>query len=168
MVRGSRCWPSAVPSHCRRAGTDQVQRLPPGRGRRGPRALPRAARVRAVRRREGRHVNLKDFAQLKKLLTLATSDNDHEALAAWRQATAIVARNGYTWEMVLNRTVTVLSEVEPVPIEDDDLSDLFDRALRNARGGFRQTIESIREQYATRGFLTPKQRMVIENAAERG
>ena len=111
-------------------------------------------------------MNLKEFAQLKKLLTLATSDNDNEALAAWRQATSIVARNGFTWEMVLNRTVTVLSEVEPV-LEDGNLDETFDRALRNAKGGFRTTLLSIREQYLSRGFLTPRQRQVVEEAAER-
>lgn len=114
-------------------------------------------------------MNLKDFRQLKKLLTLAAAnDQDHEALAAFRQATAIIARSGYTWEMCLDRVITVVSEVEPAPESDDpDLDAAFDLALRGARGDFRQTLESIREQHAARGFLTPRQREVVTDAADR-
>ena len=40
-------------------------------------------------------------------------------------------------------------------------------ALRGASGTFRQMLESIREQYDARGFVTPRQRQIIEEAAER-
>ena len=113
-------------------------------------------------------MNLKDFGQLKKLMTLSTSDNDHEALACLRQATSLLARNGYTWEMCLSRAIQVVQEVEPAPgTGDDDLDAAFDLALRSARGDFRGTLESIREQYSARGFISPRQREVVMDAADR-
>ncbi len=79
-------------------------------------------------------MNLKDFRQLKKLLTLAAAnDQDHEALASFRAATKIIASSGFTWEMVMDRVVSVVQEVEPAPGGgDDDLEAAFDLALRNA------------------------------------
>jgi hypothetical protein len=114
-------------------------------------------------------MTLTEFRQLKKLLTLAAAnDQDHEALAAFRQATSILGRNGLTWEMALNKTVSVIQEVEEAPGDpDDDLAASFDLALRGASGTFRQTLESIREQYGARGFVTPRQRAIVEEAAER-
>ncbi len=112
-------------------------------------------------------ISVDNFRKLKKLLTLATSDNDAEALASFRAATKLVAGAGYTWEMVMNRVCTVINEVEPAPGGDDDLAASFDLALRGASGTFRQTLESIREQYEARGFLSPRQRAVVEEAAEK-
>lgn len=112
-------------------------------------------------------MTVSEFGQLKKLLTLATSDNDHEALASWRKATALVARHGYTWEAVLNRVCTIVNEVEPMGDAPDEMEDLFDKALRGADGTFRDTLLSIKSKYDARGFLTPRQREVVENAAER-
>lgn len=112
-------------------------------------------------------MNLKDLAQLKKLMTLSTSDNDHEALACLRQATSILVRNGYTWEMALSRSISVINEVEPAPPADDDLDAAFDLALRDARGEFRGVLESIREQYTARGFISLRQREVVMGAADR-
>ncbi len=113
-------------------------------------------------------MNLKDFGQLKKLMTLSTSDNDHEALACLRQATSLLARNGYTWEMALSRVISVVAEVEPAPGGgDDDLEAAFDLALRNASGEFRGVLNSIREQYHARGFVSDRQRAVVIGAADR-
>lgn len=114
-------------------------------------------------------MSVAEFGQLKKLLTLATSENDHEALASWRAATKLVAKHGYTWEMVLSRTVTVIQEVVPVVAGDapDDMDNMFDLALRGADGSFRETLLSIKAQYDARGFLSPRQREVVEAAAER-
>jgi hypothetical protein len=113
-------------------------------------------------------MTLKDFAILKKLMTLSTSDNDHEALASLRQATAILARSGHTWESCLNRTISVINEVESAPeLADDDLASAFDLALRNAKGEFRGVLESIREQYNARGFISDRQRAVVMGAADR-
>lgn len=112
-------------------------------------------------------MSVDNFRRLKKLLTLATSDNDGEALSSFRAATKLVASAGFTWEMVLDRVCVVINEVEPAPGGDDDLAASFDLALRGASGTFRQTLESIREQYEARGFISPRQRAVVEDAAER-
>lgn len=111
-------------------------------------------------------MTLTELAQLKKLLTLATSENDHEALASWRKATELITKNGFTWEMILSRTVSVINEIEPAE-DPDEMEDLFDKALRGIEGSFRATILSIKSQYDSRGFLTPRQRQVVEEAAER-
>ena len=113
-------------------------------------------------------MSLDNFRRLKKLLTLATSDNDAEAISSFRAATRLVAQAGYTWEAVMDRVVSVVQEVEPAPASgDDDLDAAFDLALRGARGDFRGTLESIREQYAARGFISSRQREVVMDAADR-
>ena|ERR1044071_2548577 len=113
-------------------------------------------------------MSIDNFRRLKKLLTLATSDNDNEALSSFRAATKLVASSGYTWAMVLDRVVSVVNEVEEAQESGDpDLDAAFDLALRGARGDFRRTLESIREQHAARGFLTPRQREVVLGAADR-
>jgi len=111
-------------------------------------------------------MNLAEFRQLKKLLTLATSANDHEALASWRKATELVARHGYTWEMVLDRVCTVINEVEAVD-DPDEMAEKLELALRGASGSFRDTVLSIQAQYESRGWLSDAQRKLIEDAADR-
>ena len=110
-----------------------------------------------------------EFRQLKKLLTLATSDNDAEALACWRKATQMVARHGFTWEMVMDRLVRVVQEVEadPEAAESEDSARLFDMALSGASGDFRSTILSIRDQLRTKGWLSDRQWQVVRDAADR-
>ncbi len=114
-----------------------------------------------------RRVNLKDFTKLKGLMAMSNSDVDNEALQAIRAANRLLIANGMTWELIFSRTVRVINEVEEAPHRDDDLAASFDLALRNATGTFRQTLESIREQYEARGWISPKQRAMVENAAER-
>ena len=112
-------------------------------------------------------MSVAEFGQLKKLLTLGTSANDHEALAAWRAATALVAKCGFTWEMVLSRTVTVITEAVECVDADEGLDDAFRRALdRTPRGGFRDTLLSIQAQYQRRGTVSDAQRAVVMRAAD--
>ncbi len=112
-------------------------------------------------------MSIDNFRRLKKLLTLATSDNDSESLSSFRAATKIVTSSGFTWEMIMNRMVSVVQEVEPTPAGDDDLEAAFDLALRNASGEFRGVLNSIREQYHARGFVSPRQRAIVIGAADR-
>ena len=113
-------------------------------------------------------MSLDNFRRLKKLLTLATSDNDAEVISSFRAATRLVAQAGYTWEAVMDRVVSVVQEIEPAQeAGDPDLDAAFDLALRGARGNFRGTLESIREQYAVRGFISDRQRQVVMDAADR-
>lgn len=131
-------------------------------------------------------MKLTDFQRLKKFMELATSDNDHEALAAFRRATEVIRAHGFTWAEVLDRRVTVLSEVEaatedtsvpgpdrparPRPREEaDGLTDGdFELALDGAGGSFRETLLSIQAQWENGGRLSPRQVEVVRNAAERG
>lgn len=134
-------------------------------------------------------MKLNDFQRLKRLMALATSDNDHEALQSFRRATEIIRAHGFTWAEVLDRRVTVLSEVEAatedtsVPgrdhfartyqqqprVEDYGLTDGdFELALDGAGGSFRDTLLSIQAQWSNGGRLSPRQVEVVREAAERG
>lgn len=119
------------------------------------------------------------FEQFIKLMQLASSDNDAEALAALRRAQRTLADAGFTWEMILRRQVTVLSEVEPgeeIGLPDApsaanrdyelDESD-FELAMDGTSGSFYDTLFSIYEQWERGDRLSPKQRQVVRDAAER-
>ena len=114
-------------------------------------------------------MNLTDFAQLKKLLTLAAAaENDGEALNAFRAATRLVAKNGFTWASVLDRVVTVASPVGNFGLggTPDNLDEAtFERALDSASGSFRATVFSIYEQWSTGRPLTDRQEAVVRRAA---
>lgn len=112
-------------------------------------------------------MKLADFNRLKGLMAMTGSDSNNEALQAIRAANRVLFANGLTWEMVFGRTVSVITAVEVVGDSDDEMSDLFDKALRGADGSFRSTLLSIQAQYEAKGFLTPRQREVVEAAAER-
>lgn len=101
------------------------------------------------------------FARLKKLLTLATSDNDAEALASWRAATALVAREGATWDMMMDRRVPVVNEVEAAPI--NPIVTALEKALAaNPRD---PTLQSIAEQWCKQEYLTPNQHAYVMRKA---
>lgn len=113
-------------------------------------------------------MKLSDFTKLKGLMALSNSDNDHEALGAIRAANRLLVTNALTWEMVFSRTVKVVNEVEADANDpDDELTDMFDKALLGAQGSFRDTILDIQSKYQTSGYLSPRQRQVVEDAAER-
>ena len=115
-------------------------------------------------------MNISEFRQLKKILMLAAhNDSDAEALAGFRKATAMLTKAGVTWEQALDRVLKVVNEVEPGPShhEDDDPDALFERALDNARGDFRDTLLSIQSQYEMKGWLSQRQWEVVRRAAER-
>lgn len=108
-----------------------------------------------------------DFEKLKKLLTLATSDNDHEAAQSFRAATRILTQNGLTWEMFLSRRVTVVNAVTPAPDDefDQELSAALDIAIKRSRGQLLTRLTEIKERYGRQGFLSPAQREIVFNAA---
>jgi hypothetical protein len=51
--------------------------------------------------------------------------------------------------------------------DDDDLETAFDLALRDADGDFRRLLLSIQAQHEERGTISPRQRQIVEEAAER-
>ena len=53
-----------------------------------------------------------DYEKLAKLLSLASSDNDAEALSAVRTATQIVKKAGRTWEDILRVKPSVKANLE--------------------------------------------------------
>lgn len=118
-------------------------------------------------------MSLTSFNQLKKLMARTTSDSDNEALSSIRHANRLLEANGITWDHVFRRVVTVVHPVDGSTIDqatlrdDDGLDALFERAIDNAEGGFRDTLLSIRSQYERTGRLSPKQRAVVEGAASR-
>jgi len=112
-------------------------------------------------------LSVKEFQTFKKFMMLTTSSNDAEALAALRRANTVIAKAGVTWDQVLSRVVKI-----DVPFEsasDEDASEvieaLFDEALQNAHGTFRNTIEDIYNKWQKYGYLTPRQRDLIEKTA---
>jgi hypothetical protein len=123
-------------------------------------------------------VRLSEFQRLKKFLMLAANnDNDYEAIRAFRLATEIIRTHGFTWEQVMDRRVTVVSEVEvaepqaevfPPEAPAPDLTEAdFSLALDGASESFADTVKSIREQWRGGRGLSPRQRSVVIRAAER-
>lgn len=125
-----------------------------------------------------------EFRQLKKLMMLSTSDNDAEALASLRKATALLLTHGHTWEQCLDRVVKVINEVEdgagygsgeisrqPAPRRTDDedaeMDRLFEDALDGAAGSFRDTLLDMQAQWERQRWLSARQRQVVRDAAER-
>jgi len=113
-------------------------------------------------------MSLTEFRQFKKTLELTTSSVDAEALAALRRANAVLVKHNYTWTQVLDRVIKVESPIESDKNDADVTDQLFERAMANARGSFRDTVESIHEKWEATGFLTPRQRELIVNAASKG
>lgn len=111
-------------------------------------------------------MNLADFKRLRGMMALTASDNDAEALGAIRAANALLVKNGLLWQNVFDRTVTVTTEVEAMPPDEDDAPP-FETALRGAAGTFRDTLLSIQAQYEERGWLSARQRQVVDDAADR-
>lgn len=132
------------------------------------------------------NVKMEDYKKVRKLMQLATSDNDAEALAALRKANAIWASYGIDWERVFARVVTVVNEFEPAPPgQFDDASSqgrrfdpegdkkkadieeafrlLADEKLSRGFGGF---IDSLRTQWEDKGKLTTGQFDALMKAAQ--
>ena len=99
---------------------------------------------------------------IAKCLELTASNQDGEALAATRKANQLREMLGATWTELIEG-----SEVEahmaaggPVP----DFREMF-RAIWSfnpPRGKWLPIIESIEDFWKARGYLTPKQRRVVE------
>lgn len=112
-------------------------------------------------------MTLADLRQLKKLLTLATSENDNEALSAWRAATRLIARDGATWAMVIDKQVQVVDPSGLDMVSDGLDSFVFERAFAAARGEQRAKISSIRAQWSRGEALTERQRAFVLAAVPR-
>lgn len=117
-------------------------------------------------------MKLDDFRKLKKLMEQTTSDSDGEAVNALRAANRILKRENLTWTRVLDRSVSIAVPFESAKtatgkIDEDDLDAMFEVALEHASGGFRDMLEDIHDQWERRRSLSPRQRQVVVEAAER-
>lgn len=118
-------------------------------------------------------MKLDDFKRFKGMMEMTTSTNDHEALTALRSANRLLEKEKLTWTRVLDRSVSVDIGFESAAsaqgrTDEDEMEALFEAAMRNAKGSFLEMLEDIHEQWETRHSLTPRQREVVVEAAERG
>jgi len=115
-------------------------------------------------------MTLKEFDQLKRFMMLATSDNDHEALASLHAANALLKKHGLTWDAVFARLVRVGVEIEAAPFEDDErqrIVEAFEVALREATGSFRRFLQDMQEQFDRSGSLSINQANALFRSARR-
>lgn len=116
-------------------------------------------------------------AKFVKLMMVATSANDHEALAALRKANAMLAAENLNWEEFLfarsgvphylTKTKMKGAGVQPrEKFSGPDVSRKLDALLRDAQGSFGDFVASVKEFYDTNGFLTERQHEAISNAFE--
>lgn len=103
-----------------------------------------------------------DVKRLSKLLMLATSDNDHEALAAFRKATDILRSSAMTW----NDLVAGVPEAQPSQtnaVTRDKLNYLLGLAKEHAlTESTERFVRSIATQFVKRGSLSPKQQAALD------
>jgi hypothetical protein len=97
--------------------------------------------------------------KLSKLLNLSTSDNDAEALSAIRMANTILKGEGLGWvDMLLTppgnkiplRNTPAPTETSKKKYDGEDVAHMLDEC----KGTF---IDSLRDWYDSKGFLTAKQ-----------
>lgn len=114
---------------------------------------------------------LTEYNKLVKMMGLTTSENDHEALAALRQANKVLEKGKLTWADVFNRLVSVdMEEAEPQPDtsakgQSGDIERAFEIVKRGLRpGSFNDFISSLEEQWREKGYLSPAQREALFKA----
>ena len=123
-------------------------------------------------------MSLKAFSTLKRVMQLATSDNDAEALAALRKANSLLQAAGVDWQRVFERCVTVGIEVEEAPEEVDrrahrarertEILEAFETVEESdPTGSFADFIASLKEQFDKRGTLTENQKAALLKSADR-
>jgi hypothetical protein len=113
-----------------------------------------------------------ETTKLCKVMMLTTSDNDSEALAALRKANALLKQRGLNWEDIF----AALTEAAASDEDEDDSEDYEAARIRAALAvamrsagseSFRDFLDSIAEQFAEKGFLSPKQRAAVFKSARR-
>jgi hypothetical protein len=112
-------------------------------------------------------LSLKEFNTFKKFMMLTTSSNDAEALQALRRANMVLTKASVNWNQVLDRVIKIDLPFETVPDDEstDVLEALFDKAMENAQGNFLGTIEDIYSKWQKNGYLSLKQRELVEKTA---
>ena len=113
-----------------------------------------------------------DFARLKKMMSLTTSENDGEALAALRAANKIIAASGTSWQRIFDRLVTIENPIEAAVDEDAvrrvdkaSVDVAFEAALAKVPPGrFRDFLLDLEAKWQRTNYLTPDELAAVENA----
>lgn len=119
-----------------------------------------------------------DFEIFIKLMMMATSDNDQEALTALRKANAKLAAINRNWEELLRGKVTTIDFPDAPPMggdlktsssrgpqyTDPFITTMLDDLMRSVSGGFRDFVSDINRFWEEKGFLTEKQYQAIKKS----
>ena len=119
-----------------------------------------------------------DYAMFLKLLNLTTSSFDHEALSAIRMANAVLARQNHTWEDLLAGKVVMIAAPDSKIVGEKSatgtrhyngavINAYFNSLSRRDLGTFQDWVNSVREWWDTKGFLTEAQFTTLKRAAMR-
>lgn len=124
-----------------------------------------------------------DRDKLAKLLGLATSDNDHEAIGALRAANRLVKAEKMTWEEVLagpEKSFRVSVQRRPYTAEEDWVAphlkdkvmiDLMFRTLyaqpRTGNEEFWRWVDAVHHKFDQYGQLTPGQFVALRKCYQR-
>lgn len=119
-----------------------------------------------------------DFEIFIKLMMMATSTNDGEALTALRKANAKLAAINRNWEELLRGKVAAadfpdipmggdLDRGRGVKHTDPFISTMLDELLQNTKGGFADFVSDVNRFWEEKGFLTEKQYQAIRKSWEK-
>lgn len=110
-----------------------------------------------------------DLERLAKCLELATSDNDHEALAALRKANQLRKRLGFTWTELLFRGTKPGVEPAQKPSGEFDVELAYELILANPdlNAWEEDFVFGSYSQFRQRGHLSAAQIKVLSQLYER-
>lgn len=121
-----------------------------------------------------RTMTLTDLGQLKRMMSVTTSTNDHEALAALRKANVVLARSNITWDELLTKMVSGAGSLGAASANDvqageemtiiEQIQCAFDEIRGTVSGDFAEFVESLENQFRGTQYLTPAQRTPLFKA----
>ncbi len=105
-----------------------------------------------------------NFDKFIKLMQMTQSDQDGEVLTAIRMANTMLAENNANWEELLRSKVKVSAKPEPAfagkrYTNSEEIEEMLREILGSIKTGssFFAFIESLKEWWEDKGFLTEKQ-----------
>jgi hypothetical protein len=116
-----------------------------------------------------------DLGKFTKLMMMATSSHDHEALVALRMANSMLAAVDRNWEELLKGKVVVQGDWESKArdrtrhVDSKEIDTMFRHLLYSVplHSSFRMFIEDVHQWWLARGFLTSAQYAALKRAMER-
>lgn len=79
-------------------------------------------------------LTVSQYNTFKKFMQLTTSENDAEALVALRKANDVLAKQGVTWQQVLDKLVTLATDEPMGGVDNFDRNEEGDRHPTPGRG----------------------------------